>query len=135
MSTKLMTESSVCSAITVYAAPEYTPVTVVSTYTISCPFTGLEILTAVAIVTADVLNDDQNAVNKTSSIKTTVEHSAKTVIKTVMLTSLPSSCECKNMTMLLITALPTSFEGVGYVETAECASFLCVFRSYLPLYV
>ena len=96
-------ESSICSPTTVHAALEYTTVTVVSTYTSSCHSASLEKLTAVAALTCtgspDVPTADQIAVNNTSSIKTTVEHSTKIVIKTLMLTSL------------------------GYVETAECASF------------
>ena len=138
MSTKMTIESSICSATTVHAAPVYTTVTVVSTYTSSCPSTSLEKLTAVATATCvghpDVPTTHQNAVNKTSFIKTTVEHSANIAIKTVMLTSLLSSFLCNGITTFLVP-LPTTVDDVGYVKTAECACFLCIYYSYLLIYV
>ena len=112
---------------TVHAVAECTTVTVASTYTSSCSCASLEeLITALATATctsnSEVHTADQMAVNKTSSIKATVEHFTETVITTVTLTSLPSSFPCKNTSTLLV-ALPTSVEDIGYVETAECASF------------
>ena len=123
----LVIESSICSLSTVTAGPEYTPVIVASTYTSSCPSASLEKhITALATATCtsnpDVPTTYQNSVYKTSSIKIIVDRSTNIAMKTVVLTSLPSSFLCNNITTLLV-ALPTSVEDVGYVETAECASF------------
>ena len=125
----LVIESSICSVTTVHAAPEYTTVTVAyaSAYTSSCPSASLEDLTALATVTCtgnpDASTTDQIAINKTSSTKTSVEQSTKTVTKTVVLTSTPSSFSCKDISTLLVTVLPPSVDDLGYVETAECTRF------------
>ena len=126
MSTKMMFESSICSVTTIHAAPEYTTVTVASTYTSSCPSARLEELTAIATATftgnPDDSTTDQIAINKTC-IKTSVEYSTETVTKTVVLSSTPSSFSCKDISTLLVTALPPSVDDLGYVETAECTRF------------
>ena len=133
----LMLESSICSTTIVHAAAECTTVTVASTYTSSCPCSSLEgFVTALATTTCtsnpDVHTADQIAVNKTSSNKKTVEHFTETVIKTVMLTSLPSSFPNNDISTLLLS-LPTTVEDVGYVETAEGAFF--AYHNYLLIYM
>ena len=113
----LMIESSTCSASTVYTVAECTTITVSSTYTSSCPCASLEKL-----------------VNALATATCTVEHFTKAVVKTVMLSSLPSSLPCKNISTLLITALPTPIEDIGYVEAAECAGF-CIPHLFAYLHV
>ena len=115
MYTKMMTESNICSATTIYAVAECTTVTVASAYTSSCHSACLDELTALATATCT-----------TSSITTTVVHSTKTVTKTVVLTSTSSSFPCESISTLLVKALPTLAEDVGYVETVECGHF-CVY--------
>ena len=121
-----MIESSTCSVTTVHAAPEYTTVTVASTYTSSCPSAHFEELAAVATVTCtcipSVSTNDQIAIKETST-ETTVEYSTETVTKTVVLTSTLSSFSCKDVCTLSVTALPPSVDDLGYVETAECTRF------------
>ena len=123
MSTKTMIESSICSATTVHTVTECTTVTVASTYTSSRSCASVEELTALATATCT-----------TSSIATTVVHSTETVTKTVVLTSTSSSFPCKGISTLLVTALPTLAEDVGYVETAECAHF-CVSQLFANMHV
>lgn len=121
----LTNETSICSATTVHAAPNYTTITVASTYTSSCPSARLDELTAPATLTCtgdpDVPTTDQIVINKTC-IKTSVEYLTETLTKTVVLTSmLPSSL--KRMSAFLVTALPTSVDDIGYVETAKYTRF------------
>ena len=118
-----MTESSICSVTTVHAAPEYTTVTVASTYTSSCPSARLEEHNTLATVTCTCFPEDsatdQISINKIC-INTSVEYSTETVTKTVMLISTISSFPRKDTCTLLVAALPPSIADFGYVETAEC---------------
>ena len=120
-------ESSIRS--TVDSVADCTTVTVVSTYTSSCASASLEELTVPPTSTCscmgnpDVHTTNEDAVNNTSSIKKSVEHSTETVTKTVVLTSTLSSFSCKDISTLLVTALPPSVDDLGYVETAECTRF------------